>query len=364
MGFWALLVDIRLLLYFVVCHLSRAKLLCWILKGGGAYTKICYEYKIGKRVIFQKIKYKRFLSLYHGFSDTKKLLDDPNLAEKIATLCAGLDSESRNVVARILSRIRELDITNKNQYFNLSQEERDELTKIRKDFYPRIYQAAPNLYSYNGYFLSTYFFEISVLWHRHNLEQAFSQATLERIKQKDIIDVGSCVGDSALVFQDFTDNNIYAFEPTNQNYEHLLKTIKLNNATRIIPVKKALGSKASQGEISLSKSNLGGASLIFNHHTTSHSVEIITLDSFVKEHNLRVGFIKVDIEGFEQEFLAGAKQTICEQKPAILLSIYHTMDDFFNIKPMIESWNLGYKFKIIKPIDFSVLTETALYCEV
>lgn len=81
------------------------------------------------------------------------------------------------------------------------------------------------------------------------------------------------------------------------------------------------------------------------------------------EHNLEVGFIKVDIEGFEQEFLKGAKQTITEQKPAMLISIYHQASDFFEIKPMIESWNLGYSFKIIKPIDHSIVDECALFCE-
>ena len=65
-----------------------------------------------------------------------------------------------------------------------------------------------------------------------------------------------------------------------------------------------------------------------------------------------------------QEFLKGAKETIIEQKPAMLISLYHKYSDFFDIKPLLESWNLGYKFKFIKPIDHNVSGETALYCEV
>lgn len=52
------------------------------------------------------------------------------------------------------------------------------------------------------------------------------------------------------------------------------------------------------------------------------------------------------------EFLKGAKETICTQKPAMLLSIYHQASDYFGIKPLIESWNLGYTFKIHKGVDF------------
>ncbi|MFX3627500.1 FkbM family methyltransferase [Campylobacter sp. LH-2024] len=79
---------------------------------------------------------------------------------------------------------------------------------------------------------------------------------------------------------------------------------------------------------------------------------------------MEIGFIKIDIEGFEQECLKGVINTIKTQKPAMLISIYHNPDDFFNIKPLIESWNLGYKFKIYKPIDFYIGLETALYCEI
>lgn len=59
--------------------------------------------------------------------------------------------------------------------------------------------------------------------------------------------------------------------------------------------------------------------------------EIIALDSYIKEHNIEVGFIKVDIEDFEMEFLKGATQTIMEQKPAMLISIYHQSSDFLRL---------------------------------
>ena len=320
---------------------------------------LCYNPR-RKITIFQTIRYKRILHIYQDYKTTQSIINDPNLTQKVDTLCQGLDSASRTIVARILSRLRTLYNNKQQTYSLLSQEEINELARIRAEFYARIYEIAPNLYCYNGYFFSTYFFEVSVLWHKHNLS-IFSPSTLQAMKEKDIIDVGACIGDSSLVFQDFTNNNIYAFEPTNDNYNHLLQTISLNNTTRIIPVKKALGATAHQAQISIKG---GASSIVFDNHTTSHSIEVITLDSFVQSHNLKIGFIKVDIEGFEQEFLKGAKQTICTQKPAMLISIYHTADDFFLIKPMIDSWNLGYTFKIIKPIDFSVLSETALYCEV
>jgi len=66
---------------------------------------------------------------------------------------------------------------------------------------------------------------------------------------------------------------------------------------------------------------------------------------------MTVGLIKVDIEGAERDFLAGAERTIREQKPVLIISIYHSADDFYSIKPLIESWGLGYKSKVWKPLD-------------
>ena len=73
-----------------------------------------------------------------------------------------------------------------------------------------------------------------------------------------------------------------------------------------------------------------------------------SLDEFVEENNLNVGFIKIDVEGEEQNLLKGAINTIKTQKPIIYISIYHSPNDLFEIKPWIESLNLGYKFKISK----------------
>ena len=184
---------------------------------------------------------------------------------------------------------------------------------------------------------------------------------LKALENKDIIDAGAYIGDSALILQEYTRKKVYAFEAVQSNYDAMLTTIKLNGAKRIVPVHKGLGAKESKEKISIQGA---GSSVVLPNTGVFEEIEIIPLDSFVREKKLKVGFIKVDIEGFEQEFLKGAKETIIEQKPAMLISLYHKYSDFFDIKPLLESWNLGYKFKFIKPIDHNVSGETALYCEV
>ncbi|EAK7482583.1 FkbM family methyltransferase, partial [Campylobacter jejuni] len=244
--------------------------------------------------------------------------------------------------------------------------EKNELKNIQNNFFSEIFRLQDDkepIFCYKGYFLPIRQFEISVFLNKHGL-YLFEELTLNNIKNKDIIDVGGFVGDSAIFFEkEVTLKNIYSFEATKSNYDLMLKTLKLNNSSRIVPINKGLGSKNEILNITV---NGGGSSLISSsvNGDNIEQCEIITLDDFVEKHNIEVGFIKVDIEGFEQEFLKGAINTIKTQKPAMLISIYHNYSDFFQIKPLVESWDLGYKIKIFKPVDGDISTETALMCEV
>ncbi|BEK05904.1 FkbM family methyltransferase [Campylobacter jejuni] len=290
-----------------------------------------------------------------------KYLIENNTHEKILNLCKNLDNESRTLVFRILTRLKNFQV-NPNYQIKYTKDEKQDLEKLQNEFFPNILPISKGIFGWNGYFLPIKQFEISVFWHKHAMH-TFSKQTLEKIKNKNIIDVGGFIGDSAIVFEkEFTNQKVYSFEAVSKNYDLMLKTLELNHSTRIIPVKNALGSKEEKLQISISgySSSLKHSEANSNHE----EVEVITLDSYIEKNPIDIGFIKVDIEGFEQEFLKGAINTIKAQKPAMLISIYHNPNDFFDIKPLIESWNLGYKFKIYRPMDFYVSLETALYCEI
>ena len=292
-------------------------------------------------------------------------MSDTELIEKTNALCSGLDSQSQETIHQIISRTKAASYCPCNKFFSLEQNEIEALRKLEEDFFSKLCKSDTSSSSFETYLLPIPHFEASVFYYKHGLD-TFAPQTLEKIKSLDIIDVGGFIGDSALVMQDYTDKNIYSFEATTRNYDLMLQTIALNRATRIIPVKKALGASESKLTITLcgSASTMLESSKSIYGDQESEEVEIITLDSYVREHHLKVGFIKVDIEGFEMEFLKGAKETICSQKPAMLISIYHQASDFFDIKPMLESWDLGYRFHIHKPIDGNISTETTLMCQV
>lgn len=302
-------------------------------------------------------------SIHTGYSTNigEYVATNPNIESEIFALIKDLDSTSKALVLRQIALSLKAYKANNPTITELTTDEIAELSKINAEFYPNILELGANLYAYNGYLLPKNDFEISVFWHKHNLNILEPQ-TLVKMRGKDFIDVGGYIGDSAIIFErEFCDKNIYSFEATRANFRLMQRTLELNNSKRIVPINKGLGANNSTMQICIAES---GSSIVAHNSDEMESMEIITLDEFVKEHKIAVGFIKVDIEGFEMEFLKGAKETICAQKPAMLISIYHQPSDYFGIKPLIESWNLGYKFKIHKGVDFNLTVESALFCEV
>ena len=91
-------------------------------------------------------------------------------------------------------------------------------------------------------------------------------------------------------------------------------------------------------------------------------VEEVTVDQFVSENDLDVGLITIDVEGAEQNLLKGALDTIKSQKPLLFISIYHNVADFFEIKPWIQSLDLGYEFEIVKEQPWTFVADTVLQC--
>ncbi|NPA60305.1 MAG: FkbM family methyltransferase, partial [Epsilonproteobacteria bacterium] len=70
----------------------------------------------------------------------------------------------------------------------------------------------------------------------------------------------------------------------------------------------------------------------------TQSVEVDTIDNILKE---RVDYIKMDIEGAEQDAIDGAKQSIKKYKPILAICIYHKAEDWYKI-PQVKNSIFSY----------------------
>lgn len=318
--------------------------------------------------LFKRQSYLRKLYFHPGerealaklFSDAMNREDS---AQRFSALISGLDNESRNTVSDIIHRMGMIADGNKSLQDVYTQREQEEFVRMNDEFSSKIVKLNDNLYYYNGYYLPVNQFDSSVFFTRYGIDKL---TTLDSVRNKHIIDAGGYVGDMALLFSSYTDKNIHVFEASPSNMDIIRETIRLNHLDNIVPVSKALGEKSGTATFSLGERNSCNSLVERPGYNYPDHIEVpvVTLDDYVRENNIEVGLIKVDIEGGEQLLLRGAVETIRTQHPILLISIYHSANDFFEIKPMIEKMCDKYTFRIVKPANPAIALETILLAEV
>jgi len=292
-------------------------------------------------------------------SFTMLMSNEIDIESSFLRLTRGMDHKSIATISIILNRLQ-LILSNENKRENfLTEEEQREVKRISKEIKARIIKLSENLFCYEGYLLPFNYFDMSVFYYKHGLEKI---RNIEKLRNKDIIDAGAFIGDSALILSEYTNKNVHSFEAVPENYENVVKTIELNSLKNVTVVNKAVGHVSGKTKLNIGE-KVWCSSLKENsdiNYIKEIDIDVISLDDYVKANNLNVGIIKVDIEGAEQDLIKGAKETIKNQKPLILISIYHNADDFFNVKPMLEELVPEYKFIVQKPMPNVILLETNL----
>ena len=203
----------------------------------------------------------------------------------------------------------------------------------------------------NEYILPVKYFAVDVFIHHYGLKK-LSEEQKKYIENKDFLDIGAFCGDTCLAFLNYNPHRIYAYEPVKNTYDLLLKTTQRDNNNKIIPINKGVGEKVDSATIYADVLSPDCSSLVYGqgtrnsaHNVVEEQIEIATIDEECKDK--KVGLIKMDIEGFEYYAIKGGLSTIQRDKPILLISIYHTAKDFFEIPPMIKAICPDYKFKYI-----------------
>ena len=129
-----------------------------------------------------------------------------------------------------------------------------------------------------------------------------------------IIDGGANVGDySVMANQIMPDCTIYAFEPVEATFQHLLSNTE--NLQNVVPIKKGLFKENCELSINLFASNehssiydIEGLPQSSNQKQT---IELVRGDDFMRNQNIAsVDFLKLDVEGAEYDALLGFENTI------------------------------------------------------
>jgi FkbM family methyltransferase len=168
------------------------------------------------------------------------------------------------------------------------------------------------------------------------------------VKKGDIvIDAGGCYGDTALYFAHLSGETgkVFTFEFVPSNIKVLEENLNLNptiiNRIEIVP--NPLDSETGKTFYYFDAGP--GTRISLENEEGYESVKSVSIDDFVIDKKLSdLSFLKMDIEGAELSVLHGAKDAIIKFKPKMAISIYHKLEDFYEIPKFIDNLNLGYKF--------------------
>ncbi len=271
--------------------------------------------------------------------------------DKMKEVTKNLDKKSKNIYKWIFLRALSVNlIARKSLYFDHELAEQEKFTEFKKNNSGKNEIAG---FKFEGDYNLHAFIDLNL-----------RDSDREFLKNKDIIDAGAFTGDTALPLSKITTKNVYAFEPFNDSFKLLQKNIASNNIYNIIPINMSLGNINGERTLYLAGSNVQG--ITSNPNTRPYDnelkVEETTVDRFVEENNLDVGYITIDVEGAERDLLNGAINTIKTQKPILSVSMYHSIDDYFEIIPWIANLNLGYEFEVLKEQPWPFLGDTIVQC--
>lgn len=169
-------------------------------------------------------------------------------------------------------------------------------------------------------------------------DQYFSSEIIKMTDHEHFIDAGAYTGDTLELFLNKTNykfNRYTAFELNRKTFDKLKSNVdKLHCKNKIKLINMGLWNESTtmafySGDLD---SSIGKG---------SSTCKTTTLDEACKQEE--VTFIKMDIEGAELNALKGGAGIIREQAPKLAISLYHKIEDLWEIPLYIKSLDPDYK---------------------
>jgi len=187
-----------------------------------------------------------------------------------------------------------------------------------------------------------------------DLEIIFSSQLLESFEAGTVLDIGANVGVHVISWAKKNEKHFfYAFEPTRAVFGVLSQSIKNNKlSSRVSAISKAVSNKRGTAQFfetsddaynSLKDTQRKNVNFVYD-------VNVISVDDFVSENKIEdLRFVKIDTEGFEDEVISGASDTIKKFMPDFFIEIYKGVNSNANpeatIQKMISHGYNAYVFK-------------------
>ncbi|MDE7281655.1 MAG: FkbM family methyltransferase, partial [Ruminiclostridium sp.] len=175
------------------------------------------------------------------------------------------------------------------------------------------------------------------------------------------VDLGAYNGDTIDKFLRITGkrfNEIYAVEPDFRNFGRMVRRNYALGRGIFHPINAAAWSENTELEFRRSGGRNSSVSTKYGRGTIV-KVNGISTDAMLGEKIPTL--IKLDVEGCEREALEGARKSISQHKPKLILSAYHRTEDLLELPLLIREMNSGYKL-YLRHHPYIPAWDTNFYC--
>jgi len=154
-----------------------------------------------------------------------------------------------------------------------------------------------------------------------------------------VIDAGANIGGYTLFFAKLVgkQGKVIAFEPVKDLFRILKFNVENAGYRNVICEMKALSDSEYVANIALSDTNIGDNRVQYGNFETKSTIICTSLDKYIQNKNLRINFIKIDVQGYEYKVFKGMQNFLNQQEHIIIFS---------------EFWPYGIKLALDEPINF------------
>lgn len=167
------------------------------------------------------------------------------------------------------------------------------------------------------------------MWLYGEHDERYEISLLRKILQPGDVawDIGANIGYYSCLFAKLVGETgkVYSFEPAKSTYEFLKDQIQLNNFTNITPLRLGLGSKIESVPLYYNQPGAGEGTASIKYtagKSNQEDIQIETIDHLCSQQRIEIpDFVKIDVEGFQQEVFEGAQGFLAKHSPMILAEL-------------------------------------------
>jgi FkbM family methyltransferase len=183
-------------------------------------------------------------------------------------------------------------------------------------------------------------------WFYGKTRERDEMVTLKRLVRPSdtVFDIGAHIGYTALFLASLVpDGQVHSFEPGSNNLPYLRRNVA--SKVNITVVESAVGDRCGTALLgveditgqnnsldqSLNALKDTAAAAFVVPHVHQEPVRVTTIDRYCSDTGVQPQLMKIDVEGYEREVLAGAEQTLASARPILMVEVSQNPRDVMSL---------------------------------